>query len=182
MSEANESMYFHFFCFHEKASVFLNTNRCIFQCLTIEPQLKTSRHCSGSTGSWKNIPRIQEPPTYKYKKTVLQPHQSTLCVGSISMNLNLFFSRIHSWGGFSSTPSQHVCISGISFFQVFILLMVSLVGLSWGLHLVFRELRRKNVIKCLTPKYSNNILSFCAWASSVNAYGKLCLRGFLMPY
>lgn len=176
------SCIFIFFAFMRKPMFFLNTNRCIFQCLTIEPQLKTSRHCSGSTGSWRNIPRIQEPPMYKYKKTVLQPHQSTLCVDSISMVLNLFFSRIHSWGGFSSTLSQRVCISGISIFQVFILLMVSLVGLSWGLDLVFRELRRKNVIKCLTPKYSNNVLSFCAWASSVNAYGNLCLRGFLMPY
>lgn len=171
---------FIFFAFTRKPMFFLNTTRCIFQCLTIEPQLKTSRHCSGSTGG--TYLEYKSHQCTSTKKLCCNLTRALCVLVPYLWSWTFFFSRIHSWGGFSSTPSQHVCISGISFFQVFILLMVSLVGLSWGLDLVFRELRRKNVIKCLTPKYSNNILSFCAWASSVNAYGKLCLRGFLMPY
>lgn len=90
--------------------------------------------------------------------------------------LKLFLCRIHRWGGSSSPPSQHVCIRGVSFLPS----VHSVDGLTaWfviWLYLVFKELRRKNVISYLTAKCINNALPSCVWASSVNAYSKLCSK------
>ena len=117
------------------------------------------------------------------KKAVLQPQQSTLYVGStISMGLNFFHPEFTGEEVSVHPPLSMSVFLASPVFQVFILLMVLLVGLSCVLDIVFRELRRKNVINHLTAKCINNALPFCSWASSVNAYGKLCLRNFLVLY
>lgn len=145
-----------------------------FQCLTIESQHKRSRHCSDATVSWRNV-------TSNTRATKVQVQKN--CAATSAEHLGCWF---HIYGlDFFFSPEftgeevlvQHLLSMSVFLaspvFQVFILLMVSLVGLSCGLALAFRELRRKNVVDCLTVKCTNNALPFCTQASSVNAYGRL---------
>lgn len=113
------------------------------------------------------------------KKPVLQPQQSTLCVGSICMGLNFYFAEFRGEEVPVHCPLSVSVFLASPVFQVFTLLMVSPFGLSCVLGLVFRELRRKSVSNYLTVKCINNALTFCAWASLGNAYAKLLEKFFL---
>lgn len=97
------------------------------------------------------------------------------------MGLNFFFAEFTGEEVPVHCPLSMSVFLASPVFQVFVLLMVSLFGLSCGLGLVFRELRRKNVINYLTAKCINNALTFCAWASWGMPMGN-CLRSFLVPY
>lgn len=103
-----------------------------FQCLTIEPQLKRSRHCSDATVSWRNV-------TSNTGATKVQVQKN--CAATSAEHLVCWF-HIYGLELFSQNPQvrrflvQPLLSTSVFLaspvFQVFILLMVSLVGLSCG--------------------------------------------------